>query len=160
MTPTTPSADEQAIRALYRELLRCWNAEDASNFAALFLDDGSIIIFDGTLVRGRAAIETQFGTIFARYLTPTFVQVVHGVRFLTTETAILYGVVGVCSLPNLTINPMLNATQSLLAHYRNGAWRIAHFQNTRATFPGRPDLEAAMTAELQAVADALGGIAP
>lgn len=160
MTSTTPSTDEKAIRALYQELLRCWNAEDASNFASLFLDDGSIIIFDGTLVRGRAEIETQFGTIFARYYTPTFVQIVYEVRFLTTEVAILIGAVGVCALPNLVINPMLNATQSLVAHYRDGVWRIAHFQNTRATFVGQPAREAALTAELQAVVDALGGNAP
>lgn len=157
MTPTPSSADEQAIRALYRDLLRCWNAEDAQNFAALFLDDGSIIIYDGTLLNGRAEIEAQFRTIFARYNTPMFAQIVYQVRFLTGDMAILYGAVGMYSLPHLTINPLLNATQSLLAHRRDGAWRIAHFQNTRATFPGRPDLVEAMTAQLQAVADAQTG---
>lgn len=152
-----PSSDEQAIRTLYRVLLRYWNAQDASNFAALFLEDGSIVIYDGTLITGRAAIETEFGTIFARYYTPTFVQVVYTVRFLTADTAILHGAVGMCSLPELLVNPMLNASQTLVAHRSDGYWRIAHFQNTRATFIGRPDLVAAMTAELQAVADALTG---
>jgi hypothetical protein len=47
-----------------------------------------------------------------------------------------------------------------VAHYRDGVWRIAHFQNTRATFVGQPAREAALTAELQAVVDALGGNAP
>jgi uncharacterized protein (TIGR02246 family) len=148
------SEDERAVRALYTDLLRCWNSEDAVRFASLFVADGTIIIYDGTLLSGRAEIAAQFGTIFKRFDTPTFVQSVRKVRFLSHDMAILYGAVGMYSLPELLINPTLNAMQTLLAQRRDDGWRIAHFQNTRADFPGRPDLVAAMTRALQREADA------
>jgi uncharacterized protein (TIGR02246 family) len=148
------SEDERAVRALYTDLLRCWNSEDAVRFASLFVADGTIIIYDGTLLSGRAEIAAQFGTIFKRFDTPTFVQIVRKVRFLSHDMAILYGAVGMYSLPELLINPTLNAMQTLLAQRRDDGWRIAHFQNTRADFPGRPDLVAAMTRALQREADA------
>ncbi|MGH2505234.1 MAG: SgcJ/EcaC family oxidoreductase [Ktedonobacterales bacterium] len=152
--PATMSDDERAVRALYTDLLRCWNSEDAVRFASLFVADGSIIIYDGTLLSGRAEIAAQFGTIFQRFDTPTFVQIVRKVRFISHDMVILYGAVGMYSLPELLINPTLNAVQTLLAQHCDGDWRIAHFQNTRADFPGRPDLVAAMTRALQREADA------
>lgn len=152
--PATVSEDERAVRALYADLLRCWNREDGDSFASLFEEDGTIVIFDGTLLNGRAEIAAQFGSIFKRFDTPTFVQIVRQVRFLSHDLAIVYGVVGMYSLPDLLINPMLNAVQTLLAQHRQGVWRIAHFQNTRADFPGRPDLVAKMTSALQRSADA------
>lgn len=152
--PAMMSEDERAVRALYTDLLRCWNSEDAAGFASLFVADGTIIIFDGTLLSGRAEIAAQFGTIFKRFDTPTFVQIVRQVRLISHDIAILYGAVGMYSLPELLINPTLNAVQTLLAQRRDGGWGIVHFQNTRADFPGRPDLVAAMTRALQREADA------
>ncbi|HEX8730244.1 MAG TPA: SgcJ/EcaC family oxidoreductase [Ktedonobacterales bacterium] len=151
--PARMSEDERAVRALYADLLRCWNSEDAARFASLFAEDGTIIIYDGTLLSGRAEIAAQFGTIFRRFDTPTFVQIVRKVRFISPDMAILYGAVGMYSLPQLLINPTLNAVQTLMAQRSQGEWRIAHFQNTRADFPGRPDLVAAMTRALQREAD-------
>lgn len=144
--------DEDAIRTLYRDLLRCWNGRDANAFAALFTDDGAIIIFDGTLVAGQAEVARHFGAIFARYETPAYVQIVRSLRFLTEEVAVLCGAVGMYSLDQI-VNPTLNAVQTLVARKRDDAWRVAHFQNTRAQFPGRPDLVAEMTAELQRALD-------
>lgn len=152
--PARMSEDERAVRMLYSDLLRSWNSEDGERFASLFAEDGTIIIYDGTLLSGRAEIAAQFGTIFRRFDTPTFVQIVRKVRFISPDMAMLYGAVGMYSLPELLINPTLNAVQTLLAQRRGDSWRIAHFQNTRADFPGRPELVAAMTRALQREADA------
>lgn len=147
------SADEQAVRALYIALLRAWNERDAETFAAQFLDDGSIIGYDGSIVDGRAEIARHIGDIFRHHETPVYVQRVKRVRFLTPDIAILRGHVGMPSVPTLVINPTLNSIQSLVAQRLADSWRVALFQNTPAQFHGRPDLVAAMTEELQRALD-------
>ena len=153
--PETSDSDADAVRALYRDLLRAWNSRDADAFAALFTDDGSIIIYDGTLVAGRTEIGLRFGAIFATYATAVFAQRTIGVRFISDEVALLLGFVGMFTLSDPPINPTLNAIQSLMARRIAGDWRIAHFQNTRATFDVRPDLAAQMISELQGGHDEL-----
>ncbi len=146
-------ADEGAVRALYHALLRAWNERDAEAFAALFVADGSMIGYDGTIVDGQAEIARHLGAIFANHQTPAYIQKVRQVRFLTAEVAALRGAVGMPSLVTGVINPTLNSIQSLVACKREGVWRVALFQNTPAQFHGRPDLVAEMTAELQALLD-------
>jgi uncharacterized protein (TIGR02246 family) len=146
-------ADEAAVRALYHALLRAWNERDAEAFAALFVADGAMIGYDGTIVDGQVEIARHLGVIFAKHQTPAYIQKVRQVRFLTAEVAALRGAVGMPSLPTAVINPTLNSIQSLVACKREGTWRVALFQNTPAQFHGRPDLVAEMTAELQALLD-------
>jgi uncharacterized protein (TIGR02246 family) len=146
-------ADESAVRALYLALLRAWNERDAEGFAALFIADGAMIGYDGTVVDGQAEIARHLGAIFAQHQTPAYIQKVRQVRFLTAEVAALRGVVGMPSLVTGVINPMLNSIQSLVACKRDGVWRVTLFQNTPAQLHGRPDLVAEMTAELQTLLD-------
>jgi hypothetical protein len=47
------------------------------------------------------------------------------------------------------INPAVNAIQTLIAAKHNNQWRIAVFQNTPATFHGRPELSENLTEELR-----------
>jgi hypothetical protein len=50
------------------------------------------------------------------------------------------------------IKPEVNTIQVLVAvEDDDGAWKIAHFQSTPASFDGRPEAVAALTAELEAV---------
>lgn len=151
--PATMSDDERAVRALYSVLLRAWNERDAEAFAALFLAEGSIIGYDGSIVDGQAEIARHIGDIFRHHQTPIYIVRVKRVRFLTPEIAIVRGYVGMPTVSALVINPTLNAIQSLVAQRVDGVWRIALFQNTPAQFHGRPDLVAEMTAELQRTLD-------
>lgn len=146
-------ADESAIHALYHALLRAWNERDAEAFAALFIADGAMIGYDGTVVDGQDEIARHLGAIFAQHQTPAYIQKVRQVRLLTAEVAALRGVVGMPSLVTGVITPTLNSIQSLVACRRDGVWRVALFQNTPAQLHGRPDLVAEMTAELQALLD-------
>ncbi len=147
------SADAQAVRALYVALIRAWNERDAATFAAQFLEDGSIIGYEGSIVDGRAEIARHIGDIFREHETPIYVQRVKRVRFLTPDIAILRSHVGMPTVPTLVINPALNSIQSLVAQRLADGWRVALFQNTPAQFHGRPDLVAAMTDELQRTLD-------
>ena len=154
--PATMSGDERAVQALYSALLHAWNERDAEAFAAPFLAEGSMIGYDGSIVDGQAEIAQHTGDIFRHHQTPIYVARVKRVRFLTPESAIVRGHVGMPTAPTLDINPALNAIQSLVAQRVDGVWRIALFQNTPAQFHGRPDLVAAMTEELQRALDEQG----
>lgn len=145
------SADEQAVRALYQRMLDGWNARDGEAMAAPFAGDGEMIGFDGSEVAGRAAISAIMSAIFADHPTPEYVAIVRGVRFPMPDCAILRADTGLIPRGKSDINPDLNARHALVAIRRNGAWAIAHFQNTPAQLHGRPDLVTALTAELRAV---------
>jgi uncharacterized protein (TIGR02246 family) len=151
MSSSTPlPADETlAITALYEQLLASWNARDGAAYAALFAPDGIIVGFDGSQVDGPAAIAAHLGQIFADHPTPTYVAKVREVRALGQDVALLRAVAGLLPRGQADLNPAANAIQSLLAIRRDGAWRIALFQNTPAQFHGRPELAEQLAAELR-----------
>lgn len=146
----TQSGDELAVRALYQRLLDGWNARDGAAMAAPFAEDGEVIGFDGSLIAGRDAIAAAMAAIFVSHLTPTYVALARGVRFPTPDTAILRADTGLLPRGQTDLDPDLNARQTLVAVRRDGAWRIALFQNTPAQLHGRPDLAAQLTEELRA----------
>jgi uncharacterized protein (TIGR02246 family) len=148
-SPGSPSSDEAAIRALYQQLLDSWNRRNAHDFAAIVAEDGNLVGFDGSQINGRAEIESQIGQIFADHQTAAYVGKIREVRFLTADVALLRAVVGMVPPGQSDLNPAVNAVHSLVAAKRDGAWRIALFQNTPAQFHGRPDLAQQLTDELR-----------
>jgi len=145
-----PSPDEQAVRGLYRRLLDGWNARDGAAMAAPFADDGEVIGFDGSQMSGRAEIGATMAAIFADHLTPEYIAIVRSMRFPIPDAAILRADTGLLPRGASDLNPNLNARHTLVAVRRDGAWRIALFQNTPAQLHGRPDLAAQLTDELRA----------
>jgi uncharacterized protein (TIGR02246 family) len=146
----TPSAnDEAAIRDLYQKLLDGWNRRNASDYAALFAEDGYAVGFDGSQHNGRVEIEAEIGKIFADHQTGRFVGKIREARLLTPEVAVLRAVASVVPAGQADINPATNMIQTLVAARREGQWRIAVFHNTPAQFHGRPELAQKLTAELR-----------
>jgi uncharacterized protein (TIGR02246 family) len=145
----TSSGDESEVRALHRHLLEAWNRRDAAAMAALFVEDGNVVGFDGSQINGRAEIASTMGQIFADHQTAAYVGKVRAVRFLTPEVAILRAVSGMVPPGQTELNPAVNTIQALVAVKRAGQWRIAHYQNTPAQFHGRPDLVEQLTDELR-----------
>lgn len=142
---------EFRVRALHRELLDRWNARDAHGFAALFVEDGSCVGFDGSQMNGRTDIETTLSRIFADHVTAAYIAKVREVRGLTPDSAVLRAVIGMVPSGKSDINPAVNAVQALVAARQAGQWRSAHFQNTPAAFHGRPELAEQLTEELRQV---------
>ncbi|MGH2598135.1 MAG: SgcJ/EcaC family oxidoreductase, partial [Dehalococcoidia bacterium] len=136
---TEQPGDGAAVRSLYQSLLDSWNARSADRFAALFDEDGYTIGFDGSLMHGRTEIAAELGRIFADHPTAAYVGKPKLVRLLTPETAVLRAVAGMVPPSRLDINPAVNTMQSLVTTKRDGAWRIAVYQNTPAQFHGRPE---------------------
>lgn len=148
-TDLSQNAAEQSVRSLYQELLATWNRRSAAEMAALFVEDGHLVGFDGSQVDGAAEIEGHLAPIFAHHPTPAFIGLVRGVEFLAPGVATLRAVAGMVPAGQDDLLPALNAVQSLVAVQREGQWRIALFQNTPAAFHGRPEAVEALTEELR-----------
>jgi uncharacterized protein (TIGR02246 family) len=56
-----PTSVEDALT----RLAATWNDGDATAYADLFTPDATYVVFDGTVVRGRAAIEDGHRALFA-----------------------------------------------------------------------------------------------
>ena len=141
----------EAVSALYHALLDAWNRHDAARYAALFADDGCVVGFDGSEMKGRDGIEQSLGAIFADHETGRYVGKVRAERKLTRDVAMLGAVAGLVPAGKSDLNPQLNAIQTLVAKHEDGGWRIVQFQNTPAQFHGRPEDAEALTNELRAL---------
>ena len=144
-----PSPHETEVSALYRQLLDSWNRRDADAFATLFIEDGGIIGFDGSQMNGQGEIASTLRQIFVDHLPPPYVSKVRGVRFLSSEVAILRAIAGMVPPGQSALDPNLNAVHTLVAAKHDGTWRIVLFQNTPAQLHGRPQLVQQMTEELR-----------
>ncbi|HXG50928.1 MAG TPA: SgcJ/EcaC family oxidoreductase [candidate division Zixibacteria bacterium] len=143
-------SEERNVIGLYHALLDTWNRRNAPEMAALFAEDGHIVGFDGSSHDGPERIAAEVGGIFAHHATPAYVGKVRGVRFLSSEVALVRAVAGMVPPGQSDLNPALNAIQTMVAAKFNGRWRVAAFQNTPAAFHGRPELADALTEELRA----------
>jgi len=151
----TPSVNEQAV-ATFTALLDAWNRQDAFAFAAQFAPDGHVTGFDGSQMSGPADIATELGAIFAQHRTASYVAKVREVRSLGPTVTLLRAIVGMIPPGARTLNPAVNAIQSLVlvTDPQTSSQRIALMQNTPATFHGRPHLVTEMTQELTRVHEA------
>lgn len=137
------------VQELYRALLAAWNEDDAEAFAAAFAEDGEVIGFDGSEMRGRAAIAAELGRVFADHATGSYVGIVRSVRPLGEDAFLLRAVAGVVPAGAGDLKPELNSVQSLVASWHDGRWLIDLYHNTPAQLHGRPEAAAALTAELR-----------
>lgn len=151
-TLSSAAANEAAIRALYRQLMDGWNAGSGDAFASSFEEDGDLVGFDGTHLKGRQEIALFHQHLFDMFLKGSrLVGKVRSVRFLTSDVAIMHTVGGTVLAGQTDLEPERNSVQTLVTIKRNGKWNIAAFQNTRATYTGRPEESQKLTEELQAL---------
>jgi len=115
-----------------------WNAGSGEAFAAAFAEDGDLIGFDGTHLKGRQKIAPFHQRLFETHLQGTrLVGRIKSVRFLGTEVALVHAL-GRTVMPGKSAPSAGRASiQTLVAVERRGQWRIAAFQNTRVRPMGR-----------------------
>jgi uncharacterized protein (TIGR02246 family) len=142
-----PNARNQAL-ALYEQLLRAWNAQDADAFGAVFADDGSSVGFDGSTMNGRQEIVETIHAIFMNHRTATYVAKVREVRELGADVLLLRAVVGMTPPGAAELNPAVNSIQSVVMTGQGTGLRVALLHNTPAAFHGRPELADQLTREL------------
>jgi uncharacterized protein (TIGR02246 family) len=142
------SPQEQAVQALYRELLRSWNRRDARGFAALFCEAGRYICVDGNETAGRFAIELGVTQSFEGCPMRPYIGIVREVRMLADGVALVSAAAGMYPPGSYRVDPSVNTLQTLLAVRERGRWRAMLYQNTPALFRGRPDLAQQLTIDL------------
>jgi uncharacterized protein (TIGR02246 family) len=126
------SQDEQSVRGLYRQFMDAWDKGDATALAAVFTDDGDLVGFDGTHLRGRAVIEEFQQKLFDKYLKGTrLTGTVNAVRFLHPDTAVMHAIGGTILRRKTKPARARDSIQTLVAARTDDGWRLAAFQNTR-----------------------------
>jgi uncharacterized protein (TIGR02246 family) len=126
------STDQQSVRALYQQFMDAWNQGDGAALAAVFTDDGDLVGFDGTHLRGRVVIEEFQQKLFDKYLKGTrLTGAVNGVRFLHANTAVMHAIGGTIMKRKTKPARARESIQTLVATRTDDGWRLAAFQNTR-----------------------------
>ena len=149
---SSSTADETAICALYRQMMEGWNAASGYAFACPFEENSDLVGFDGTYIKGRQEIAFFHQHLFDMFLKGSrLVGKARSVRFLTSDIAVMHAIGGTVMAGQTDLDPERNSVQTLVAVKRNGKWSLAAFQNTRATYIGRPDESQKLTEELQAL---------
>jgi uncharacterized protein (TIGR02246 family) len=147
---SSSTADETAICALYQQMMEGWNAACGYAFASPFEENGDLVGFDGTYIKGRQEIAFFHQHLFDMFLKRSrLVGKVRSVRFLTSDIAVMHAIGGTVMAGQTDLDPERNSVQTLVAVKRNGKWSLAAFQNTRATYISRPDESQKLTEELQ-----------
>lgn len=132
------ATDESVVRALYQQLMDGWNQGSGAAFAAVFTDDGDLVAFDGTHLKGREQIAAAQQRLFDKFLKGTrLVGKVERVRFLGPDTAVLHAVGNTVMRRKSRPSPERASIQTLVAVHRDDQWRLAAFQNTRIRPMGR-----------------------
>ena len=149
---STPEDEEAAIRSLYQQLMNGWNTASGYAFAAPFEEDGDLVGFDGTHLKGRREIASFHQHLFDMFLKGSrLVGKVRSVRFLTSDVALMHTVGGTVMAGDSDLDPERNSIQTLVVFKRNGTWSLAAFQNTRAIYMGRREESQKLTEELRAL---------
>ena len=135
---TSQSTDEAAVRALYQQMMHGWNQGSGEAFAAVFAEDGDLIGFGGTHLKGRQEIARFHQPLFETHLKGTrLVGQVTSVRFLSPDVALMHAVGGTVMRGKSAPPPERDSIQTLVAMRDGGEWRLAAFQNTRVRPIGR-----------------------
>jgi uncharacterized protein (TIGR02246 family) len=125
-------SDETWLRALPQRLIVAWNSGDGTAFAAPFSEQADFIAFEGTHLKGRAAI--------AAFHQQVFDDVVKGsslsggpkfVRFLRPDVAVVHSAVSV-TLPGAAgPTPSRESMQLFVGVQTDGEWRAEALLNAR-----------------------------
>ncbi|GAB3849938.1 SgcJ/EcaC family oxidoreductase [Dactylosporangium cerinum] len=115
-------------------LNQAWNDRDATAYAATFTPDATYIVFDGTVLRGRAEIEDTHRFLMHGPLRGSRIDGGPAplVRYLRPDVAhaVIGGGVRLDAQPTVPAD-RASVISLVLAADPDGAWLIAAFQNTR-----------------------------
>ena len=156
MTSKSMSAsesDEEAIRALFFQMMDGWNKGSGEAFSAPFEEDGEQVGFDGTHLKGRQHIASFHQQLFDTFVKGSrLVGKVRSLRFLTPDVAIMHTIGGTIMAGQTDVEPERNSVQVFTAKKDDrGNWRIAAFANIRAQYIGRPEQSQELTEELRSL---------
>ncbi|MBD2769883.1 SgcJ/EcaC family oxidoreductase [Hymenobacter sp. BT664] len=128
----------QQIQRLLDQLNAAWKLGNGEQYAASFTEDADYVVFDGTHLRGRAAIGRAHQELFDGVLRGS--ELVSGditdFRLLAPTVAVLHTTGAVKLRWQKKAPPGRSSIQALVAVEESGTWQFAAFQNTRIAPPG------------------------
>jgi uncharacterized protein (TIGR02246 family) len=126
---TISYTDESAIRALYQRMLDSWG--DAVAYAECFTQDADYIIANGMIEHGWKEIVDGHEIIFSAWARNSrLVGVVHSLRFITHEVALLIAHGHIEYLDHRSSDDNKRTVYSLVAQRIDGSWLFTAYQNT------------------------------
>ena len=143
------SPEEQAVHALYREVLRSWNRRDARGFAALCTHAARVTVHDGVEMHGRGTIELELSRSFERQPTLACIGVVRAIQPLGEGVHRLSAIAGMYRPGSYRVDPAWNALHTMVSVREQGRLRVVSYQSTPAAFHEQPDLGQRLTADLE-----------
>jgi uncharacterized protein (TIGR02246 family) len=131
-TTQSYSADEAAIRDLFRKVLDDWGRGDGYAYGSRFTEDADYVAFEGTHTRGREEISSSHQELFDKWLKGTrLVGRVESVRFLSPDVALVHATGSTVFPGEDRPRPSRDSIQTLVAVKREGGWIFTAFQNNR-----------------------------
>jgi uncharacterized protein (TIGR02246 family) len=143
------------VQTIYKQLLESWNSHNADAYSNLFADDGFVVGFDGSEMHGREDIQKQLQQIFNDHHVSSYVTIVRDIRQWSPHIFMLTATVGMISPGDPSVNPKVNAIQSMVVSLEHKPGKILMFQNTPAAYHGRPEKAGQLTKELDTAAVSL-----
>lgn len=129
-TGTGTDADRVAIATLTQKVVASWAYADATGFASVFTEDGTMIL-PGVFHKGRTAIEAYMTEAFAgRYADSQVTGQPIDIRFLAPDVALLLTMGGVLEKGRTELDADSAIRASWLAVRRGGEWWLAAYQNS------------------------------
>src|SRR4051794_13162407 len=123
-TPPPSAADEEAIRAIHRQMIDAWNQGSGESFAAPFTDDADFVVFEGTHLKGQQEIARFTQQIFDTVVKGTHLEgEVKFVRFLSPELAVMHSVVRTILLGQAEASPSRDSMEMYVVTKRDGSWQ-------------------------------------
>lgn len=130
--PASAEASEAAVRALVEEIGDAWGRGDADAYARLFAEDADYVVFDGTHLKGRAAIAASHRPLFEKFMKGSRLAWLGvDVRFPAPDVALIHGKGAILMAGQEAPAKRRVSVQTLVAARRGGAWELVAFQNTR-----------------------------
>jgi uncharacterized protein (TIGR02246 family) len=137
----SPSAAEQAIRAVEARQAQAWNAHDIHAYAALFAEDADVINVLGWWWKSRAELETKLGQAHLGPFKASTLRIEDvKVRFPAPDVAVAqvrWSMTGALTPDGNPSHVPEHGIQTQVLTRRDGVWKIAAFQNTNSV-PERP----------------------
>jgi uncharacterized protein (TIGR02246 family) len=128
--PGPSPADQAAIWALPQRLVAAWAQQDADAFAAIFHEDGTMIL-PGLYRTGREEIRSFMAGAFAGPYRDTQVtgQPIN-IKFINDEVVVLITQGGVLQPGERTVSDARAIRATWLVVKRDGRWLLSTYQNS------------------------------
>lgn len=129
---TAPDADQEAIQAVPGRIVAAWAQHDATAFARVFAEDGSMIL-PGVYLTGREAIRDFMDQAFAGAYRGTRVTGTPiAVKPLAQDVVLVLTQGGVLAEGETEVSGAGAIRASWLLRKDSGEWLLAAYQNTPA----------------------------